>query len=257
MNTEKTHSQNRASRRVLAVALAGLCVLGLWAPAAQAQDEWEYTIVPMYLWALSLDGEMVVQGQTVPFEITFKDAFDRLALTATVHFEAWKGDWGILTDLSFVELSDDVVTPTATVQVDFENFIGELAFARRLGDSDFSVLFGARYYQIEPKLIFRDTLEPLPILKHRASVLDGIVGLLWRPQITDKWAFAGRFDIGTGDTDLVWNAAALFEYRFKPKFGVLFGYRFLAYDLNQGVESEIADYDVDHFGPMMALSIHF
>ncbi len=257
MNDEKRRGQLRLSQRAAAAALAGLCALVLWVPAAQAQDEWEYKLVPLYLWASDLDGKMVVGGQTVPVEIPFSDAFDRLETIFTVHFEAWKGDWGILTDLSFVELSDNVVIPIATVDVDFENLIGELAAAHRIGETDFSVLFGARYYSIEPTLTFKNTPMPLPTLKKNLSVLDAFAGFLWRPPINDKLTFSGRADIGTGDTDVVWNAAAIFEYRFKPKFGLMFGYRILDYDLEQGLGADITDYEVEQSGPLAALTINF
>ncbi len=257
MSRRKTTNQPRISPRVVVAALAGICALGLQAPAAQAQDEWEFKLVPLYLWALNLDGKMVLSGEEVPLEIGFSDAFDRLEMTFTVHFEAWKGDWGILTDLSFVELSDDVAIPVATVDVTFQNIIAELAAARRLGETDFSVLVGARYYSIEPNLIFKDTSQPIPSLKTSGSVLDAFAGFLWRPRINDKLAFLGRVDIGTGDTEVVWNAAATFEYRFKPKFGLIFGYRILDYDLNQGLAATITDYEVEHSGPLAALSINF
>jgi len=41
--------------------------------------------------------------------------------------------------------------------------------------------------------------------------------------INDKWSFIGRADIGAGDSDLVWNVLAAFDYRFTQLLSVFGG----------------------------------
>jgi hypothetical protein len=81
------------------------------AAKAQTRDEWEFQLAPLYLWAVDLGGEMTMNAQDVPFEVKLSDAVDNLEMAFTVHFEAWKGDWGLLADLNYLDLGSDVTVP--------------------------------------------------------------------------------------------------------------------------------------------------
>ncbi len=51
------------------------------------QGDWEFSLAPLYLWAVSLEGEVTMRDQTAPLELAFGDIFDNLAAVFTVHFE--------------------------------------------------------------------------------------------------------------------------------------------------------------------------
>ena len=60
---------------------------------------------------------------------------------------------------------------------------------------------------------------------------DAVVGLRGNTRFNEKWYMSYYGDIGTGDSDLTWQAMAALFYHFK-KAEVGVGYRYLDFDLN-------------------------
>ena len=69
---------------------------------AMAEEEWEYMILPLYLWATDIEGETQIGSTTAPVSVGFSDAVDDLDTAVTVHFEAHKGNKGILANISHI-----------------------------------------------------------------------------------------------------------------------------------------------------------
>ena len=60
--------------------IAAVLILTLTGPAAFAQgdaDTWEFSFAP-YLWAVDLDGDMVVRGQAVEMDLDFDELLDEV-----------------------------------------------------------------------------------------------------------------------------------------------------------------------------------
>jgi hypothetical protein len=237
----------KSSRTITIVAAVLLAVAG-FTPVAQAADEWEFQIAPLYLWAVDLGGTMTVRGVEQPFEVKFTDAVKNLEATLTIHFEAWKGDWGVLADFSWLDLGGEQALPGpigATIGVDFQQTLVELAAGYEFAP-EVAVIFGARYNSLDPKisLPLDIVIDPSP------SWTDAIAGILWRPSLSDRWTFVGRFDIGAGSSDLVWNAAAFVDYRLGRHAALFFGYRHLDTDYKD--EGASFAYDAYQSGPLGA-----
>ena len=75
--------------------------------------------------------------------------------------------------------------------------------------------------------------------------------------INDKWSFIGRADIGAGDSDVVWNVLAAFDYRFTKLLSAFGGWRVLDYDVDMGSGADTFKYDMNHSGPILALAFHW
>ena len=75
--------------------------------------------------------------------------------------------------------------------------------------------------------------------------------------INDKWSFVGRADVGTGDSDLVWNALVVFDYQFTKLPSGFAGWRVLDYDVNTGSGTDTFKYDMNHSGPILALAFRW
>jgi len=219
---------------------------------AQSQsDEWQFQIAPLYLWAVNVDGTMTVREVLdQDFGVDFSDAFSNLETAFTVHFEASKGRWGLLADASYLNLagSQDIDTPGGTADVEVENLILEGAGGYQVADQ-WWVIVGVRYFKLDSDIGFQ--LEIAPSIEVTESWADLFAGVLWRPQLGERWTFSGRFDIGAGGSDLVWNAAALIDYRLGKWAAVFAGYRHLDYDYknqNNGIKV-----DMTMSGPVVAL----
>jgi hypothetical protein len=234
------------------VVLAILVAVGAAGPAdAQSQsDEWQFSISPLYLWAVSIDGTMTVRDRfNQDVGVDFSDAFDNLEGAFTVHFEASKGRWGLLADVSYLSLagSQDINTPGGTADIGIENLILEGAGGYQFADQ-WWVIAGVRYFKLDTDIGFQ--LDIAPEIEVSESWTDLFAGVMWRPKLGERWTFSGRFDIGAGGSDLVWNAHAIIDYRLGKWAAILAGYRHLDYDYtnqNPGIK-----YDMSMSGPIVA-----
>ena len=231
---------------VLALMLAGMASV---AEAQSGSDEWQFQIAPLYLWAMNVDGTMTIRGRLdQDFAVDFADAFDNLEGAFPVHFEAGKGRWGVLADVLYLNLagSQDINTPGGTADIEFENLILEGAAMYSFADR-WWVIAGARYFKLDTDIGFQ--LDIAPEIRVTDSWADLFAGVMWRPKLGERWTFSGRFDIGAGGSDLVWNAHAIIDYRLAKWAAILGGYRHLDYDYKSDAGIK---YDMSMSGPVAA-----
>jgi hypothetical protein len=245
----QTHSKGVSMNNLIPVVLCGAC-LAIFPALAQADgtDEWQFQIAPLYLWAMNLDGTMQLgSGPSGDFEVDFSDAFDNLQTAFTVHFEASKGRWGLLADVSYLNLKGDqpIPTPGDTAEVKVKNLILEGAGGYRVADRLW-VIAGLRYFKLDPTVSF----QVLPDLDPSTSWTDAFAGIMWRPRLGERWTLGTRFDIGAGGSDLVWNAMAVIDYRLGTWAAVFAGYRHMDYDYSSS--TTVLRYDVSMSGPVAA-----
>ncbi|MEL7538102.1 MAG: hypothetical protein AAFM91_13710 [Pseudomonadota bacterium] len=121
---------------------------------------------------------------------------------------------------------------------------GGVGYAYRETESSSHVVYaGARYLNAEADTNWNLSAEItapgggllLPAQGSRdddADFLDGIVGLRGKFRLGNgAWSLPYNFDVGTGSSDLVWNATVTLQYDFD--WGALvFGYRHLEYSRN-------------------------
>ena len=113
-------------------------------------DEWQFTVAPLYLWAVGIDGTIGVGPAAAPVNITFGDALSNLSGAFTLHFEARKKKWNVLADYMWVGFSPSASLPNSTpVNVDLDMQIGELGGTYLLTDSSpyVEILAGVRYLE--------------------------------------------------------------------------------------------------------------
>jgi len=152
---------------------------------------------------VSLDGTTTFGTVTVPLEIEFSDAVSDLEAIFTLHYEGAKGHWGIIADYSFLNLGPSAELPTGSaVNVDFENTVFEIAGMYRFGAaSPWQLLAGWRRYEID---LEADGLPapPLPAtaLERTEEIDDLFFGGRYIREISDRWTFIGRGDVGAGDS---------------------------------------------------------
>jgi hypothetical protein len=232
---------------VLAMLLVGTASV---ADAQSGSDEWQFNLAPLYLWAASIDGTMTIrEGVDNDFGVDFADAFDNLEMGFTVHFEARKGRWELLADVFYLNVADsqDIDTPIGrTVDVEFESLILEGGAGYEFADT-WWVIAGVRYFKLDSAITF----EILPSIEPSESWGDLYAGVMWRPRLGNRWHFSGRFDVGAGGSDLVWNASAIIDYRLGKWAAILAGYRHLDIDYKNN-DTGIA-YDMSMSGPLVAL----
>ncbi|WP_419174330.1 hypothetical protein [Desulfosediminicola sp.] len=222
-------------------------------------NEWHYMLAPMFLWGISVDGTAQIGPVEAPLDLDFTDnVLENLGAVFTVHFEAHKNDLVLFSEYQYVKLEPGASTPGGgTVDIDFTIQAGELGTGYRVatwGNTEVEPIVGARwaYQKLETKA--GSGVELISAKEDWWDVFGGI--RLWT-YFNEEWTLLSRLDIGAGDSDFVWNASLILDYRFNDWGAVFFGYRWLDYDFDSGSGRDTYAYDALQQGPLAGLQIHW
>lgn len=222
-------------------------------------DEWQFTLAPLFLWGMNIDGTAGIGPVDAPLELDFKDdVFENLSAVFTVHFEAKKNDLGLFAEYQYVSLDPSSSLPNgASVDVDFTIQAAEFGAGYRV------TTWGNT--AVEPILGFRWTSQDLEagigggpqLVDSTEDWWDVFAGVRFWTYFTDKWTLITRGDIGTGGSDVVWNLSFIVDYQFKDWGSVFFGYRWMDYDYEEGTGQDRYAYDALQQGPLVGVSFHW
>ncbi len=228
--------------RLLAFSIA-LVACGV--ASAQNSDAWRWSVTP-YLWGSDVSTDVTFpSGQAVGGELSFEDILDKLDFAAMVHVEGHRGDWGMLFDATYVDMSDDATNGPVATTVEAKVGLYELGAVYSPGaeKGPFSGILGVRIVESEMDLRF---LSP-PIIagvtrSADESYTDFLVGARYLFSFNDRWGLNLRADTGVGDTEKDWSLHAQLGWRFGRGLSkaVLFGWRHLELEFEQdGRETEV------------------
>jgi len=249
------HGVRRITATVLGAVVLLACTAVVNAAEEKQEDRWRFTIAP-YIWLPSVSGSMKLslfpssgRGTT---DISSGDYLDNLSFAGMLDMQVEKGRWSILSDIMYVNFSDDnrsahlvgVLpggggwTTTADTELQalvFEVVGGYTVFRNRV--VNFDLLGGVRYAGIDGKAEL-DVVGPLPVgvrsgeFSDSESFIDPIVGFKGKFELGKKWYVPYYFDIGgfSVDSDLTLQAFAGIGYHFCDWFSMTLGYRYLYYD---------------------------
>jgi len=235
-----------------------LLMIALVCPAAYGQEsdskkDWEFALAPMYLWAVSINGDQTVKGKDVDLDIPFSDIFDNLNGAVTFHFEGvHKQSWGFFTDLNYIKLEPD----DGSTDIDYTQILGEVAAFYRLIENDLAIdgFGGLRYSSMDVEL---DLPRGKRDVDQRKDWIDPFVGLRWKWPLGEKWALRLRGDVGgfSIGSRLTMNAVGLVDFKPWKHLGFFGGYRALYQDYSTGSGRHRFSYDATMHGPALGLNI--
>lgn len=246
--------------------LAGLLFIAQ--PAVAATDtaaDWQFT-TSVYMWAPSIMGESAAGGD---IDISFDTILENLDLTFMGSFGARKGKWGFLTDVIYMDLEDDDNSPLGPLgfltldDVELKAWIVTPMLTYEVLQSErfqLNVLAGARYLYMKADLTI-DKKPPLSpptteTFSDHGEVLDGIVGVNGHVNLTQNWYLPFHFDVGSGDTDLTWQAYGGVGYKFK-NFDLIAAYRHLRWEFDDDDKGGGTFNDLYITGPMLGIKFVF
>ena len=237
---------------ILGLVVALACSLA-YGQASNSTDNWQFSLAPMYLWAVSINGDQTVNGVNVDLDIPFSEIFDNLNGALTFHFEAVrKQSWGFFTDLNYIVLNPD----DGAIDIEYTEIMAELAAFYRLIEEDLTIdgFGGVRYSSMDVEL---DLPRGLPDVDQRKDWVDPFVGLRWNWNFAEKWATRLRGDVGGFGigSDLTWNAVGLLDYKPWKHVGFFGGYRVLYQDYSTGSGRHRFSFDAYMYGPVLGLNI--
>jgi hypothetical protein len=224
---------------------------------ASAESGWQ-SGGAIYLWGAGI-GATTLAGDDL--DLSFSDLVDNLDFAFMAAFEARKDRWGGLADFVYLNVSfEDSTTGNIidrpvklNVDVDMKSWIISGAATYAIHETDrtqLDLLGGARYLYLDTGLEFQ-VGEFRRKASESDSVIDAIVGLRGRTDLSDKWYLNYSADIGAGQSDLTWQALAGFNYRF-DKVDAGFGYRYLKWEFDDYL---LADMEVS--GPYAGVRFRF
>jgi hypothetical protein len=265
---------------LLSIVLASGTVLFANDIYASEQRSWQFG-ASIYGWFPDISGQTSFSQATGggDFEIGIDQILDNLEFTLMGTFDARKGRSGFLVDMIYMGVGNSKsgvreatiggiqipVTASADVNLDLDSWIWTLAGYYRTVDqseSTFDLLAGLRYLDVEQKVNWdiTGTIAGLPVSNYTGTAeasfenWDVIVGA--RGKFTfganKTWFVPYYLDVGTGDSDLTWQAIAGLGYKFHWGETVAF-WRYLDYDLDS--DSAIADMNFN--GPAIGVTFRW
>jgi hypothetical protein len=240
-------------------AVATSLVLAVISSYAHAQgymprdDTWRFALSPQ-LWATGIDGEIKARGVRANVDLGSSDIFDEVEFATQVHIEARKGDWAFIAEPTIVKAEDDSASSggsraKAKVEYLLTNFLLGYRFSK-----SWEALFGLRYTDMDNKITTGGSRR-----SQSESWFDLLGGVRYTAKFSEKWSFIGRFDLGglgLGDSsDLTWGGEALFFWDFGRRTAMVFGYRMLDIDFENGSGSKRFAFDTRQDGPIVGVNL--
>jgi opacity protein-like surface antigen len=229
---------------------------------------WEFS-AGLYAWTPSVKGETAL-GTDI--DVSFNDIIDNLDITLMAMLTARKDKFSLLVDVIYMDIEDDsdyalISGPRnnfsiSLTNVEMEAWVVTPAAAYTVVDSDrlkLDLLAGARYLYIETEIKLR-AQGPLTIRETSPSesnhVWDGIIGARGDIKLNEQWALPFHFDVGTGETDLTWQAFGGVGYKFS-NVDLIAGYRHLEWDFDDSDTGGNLFNDLYISGPVVGLRYFF
>ncbi len=251
------------------------------APADPVAGTWRYSAsVYGYLPSLGGTTSAPVDSGGTPIEVDVAKIVDSLKFTFMGALDVHNGQWGVFTDLIYLNLGGDkqqsrdftvggLPLPagiTADLGWDLKGWVWTLAGEYRVAaDPSFltlDVLAGARLFDLSQELRWNisGTVGEAPgagrsgKLEAGGNFWDGIVGVKGRFALDrdGHWTAPFYADVGTGDSDLTWQLAAGVSYRYGwCDLNVM--WRYLAYEFKSGSALQ----NVNFNGPMIGATFRW
>lgn len=254
------------------------CVFGIFVLAATLlisqpamaveplSQDWQFEM-DLNLWAPAIKGESATGAD---IDITLNDIIDNLDFTYMTTLRAKKGKWDFLLDVLYMDLedtSDSNLIQSIPLRLDLNNielsaWVVTPMVAYNVVHSDrmdLYLLAGARYFWLEGDLKFtkREFFKTSKFKETSSGhVWDGIVGTRGAINLAEKWYLPFYFDVGTGDSDLTWQAYSGIGYKFS-NFDTTVGYRHLEWDFEDDGTFGAALNDLYITGPMIGIKYRF
>lgn len=234
-------------------------------------NNWRHSITPYLFLPLGTEGESTVAGTTADVDMSLDEILEVLQGAASVRYEGWKGDWGIISELYYVHIGDDgdFGVPDSNVDVDvrqtFFTLLGSYRFANGVTQSGnkyaADVSAGVRYNRLKQEI-------DIDLLGGRiSSKLGGTeewiepqVGIRYSQTLNDKWAFTARADLsgfGVNDDEFQYLVLTGFDWQGWENTSLRFGYQWYGIDYETSRSDGDFAYDVDQHGLYTALSFRF
>jgi hypothetical protein len=271
---------------IAAAALGASAALFSAGAAAQTPDPWSLSDAwrfngSIYGYFPTIGGKTTFpqSGSGSDVSVSAEQIISNLKFVFMGNLSAQKGRWGLFTDVLYMDVggskSDtrDInvggvplpVGATANANLDIKGTVWTLAGSYRVLAEPgvvMDVLGGARLLSLKETLGWQvnGNVGPIPLpgrsgnSEAKVDLWDGIVGVKGQLGFGNerRWVVPYYLDVGTGQSDLTWQAMGGFGYMFN--WGDVYAaWRYLDYNMKSGDKIE----DVNFSGPMIAFTFRW
>ena len=235
----------------VSVLLAGFIIF--WSTLTQAQESdadngWQFAIAP-YLWGAGISGQT---QRGLPIDVPIGDIVDNLESALMVSFEARKNKWMVLADYLYLDVAASKQVGPLPIDMNLEGTVFHLAGGYNLYQekSSLDLIFGARNLDLDLGLSITGT----SVSESRSgNNLDAIIGVKGQLSFSKRWYLPYYVDVGTGDSDLTWQATAGVSFRAAKWVDLALVYRHLEWEF----KSDKLLQDISFSGPAFGAIFRF
>lgn len=252
-------------------AIAAFMVLGATqvqadTPVLSFSDDWKYGITAYFYLPTSTTGTSTVAGISADLDLDAQDALNLADLAFSGRFEAWKGDWGLISDLNYLGLSQSGSGPgPGSIDIDVRqswlSFLGAYRVASNTyGDSgnrySVDLQFGARYNSLTQDI---DISGPGPGLSLGGTETwwEPVIGARAAWELNQDWSVALMADAGGTDGNTQWSTTVGLDYSAWEDTSIVFGLRYYSIDYSTQRSDGTFAYDISQFGPFFGFTYNF
>ena len=202
-------------------------------PPAATDDAWHFDITP-YLWFASANGTVGALGRDASVNASFGDIFSKLNIGLMGVFEARKKRLILNTDFMWLKLSDDSALPinefgVQSIKAKATQFLLTPKAGYQIVDREkikVAGTLGIRYWHLSNDL----TLQPQIAngISDSANWVDVVAGARIQVPLSPKALVTVLGDAGGGGANSDYQVAGLLGYKFKKKFVLQGGWRYLS-----------------------------
>jgi hypothetical protein len=224
-------------------------------------DQWQ-SYVGTYFWLPAVTGKVRVEGTDADVNTSLSDTFSHIRFAASLHYEGFQNNWGIMFDGWYGKLEQDGSSPPGQPpggrKVTSESTLVEVAIPYRIvGSGAVTDLFiGVRYNSMLNKISFEAANLDR---EKRKDFFDPFVGARVLLPISKEWIIGIRGDIGgfgisTTSSTLALNGIASINWQITPLVSLSAGYRayYMKYD-----KDDLNKYDATSHGPWLGVGFSF
>ncbi len=244
------------------------------AQTSQPADKWQVA-ASIYGYLPTLSGSTRFPSSGSSVEVDADTIIDNLKMTFMGSLDVHNGRWGVFNDVLYLDLGNsktgvrDVTlggssipaSVSANLDYDLKGLIWTVAGEYRLATGNpaytIDLLAGARYFDLKQTINYSigGTVGQFPLAgtsgtsEVSGDVWDGIIGVKGRYALGQnrQWYVPYYLDVGTGQSDLTWQAAIGLGYVFS--WGELSAmWRYLDYNFESGKAIESMTFNGPMFG---------
>lgn len=248
------------TRNTMTKAAAALLLAGAPIGVAFAADsnDWDWSLTP-YAWLPAIGANIHIDVPPIDTGGTkqFSGWAPKLGFTIPLHLEGQGDDFGLLSDILYLPLSNDRDGHVFGTKSTLDAGVFELAGVWSPGAArheGLEVIGGLRYLWASVDFELRPNNPELPSGKVSLdkSYADFLLGARYIWNLSDRWSWSLRGDGSFGSTDGTWGATAMFQYATSNGAWV-FGYRYLKLKFGEADR----DLDVKLYGPQFGYAFKF